>query len=132
MTNGNGIPAFVIDEIPVTPVLDAMESQTSSPRVRVHSTPGTGTRPLAVGIQTSQSLPPTQHHPLSARPAYDTSFGNRANPNGNGWKPPNHSPRSRTKSLTTNVNECSLQLRSPLDNRFSPQQPMLPLRLPLT
>ena len=125
MANGNGVPTFVISEIPATPGLDAMESQINSPRARVHSTPGVGGRPLTIGIPTSQSLPPTQYHPPSAGP-YNTSFGNRANLNGNGWKPPNHSSRSRTKSLTTNANEYSPPLRSPLSNSFSPRQPMFP------
>ena len=125
MANGNGGPTFVINEIPATPGLDAMESQINSTRVRVHSTPGIGTKPLAIGIPTSQSLTPTQYHPPSAGP-YNTSFGNRTNLNGNGRNPLNHSSHSRTKSLSTHPNDFSPPLRSPLSNSFSPQQPMFP------
>jgi hypothetical protein len=125
-TNANGPPTFVINEIPATPGLDAMESQLSSPRIRVHSTPGVGARHLTIGIPTSQSLPTTRyHHPPSAGP-HNTSFGNRANLNGNGRIPLNHSSHSRTKSLSTNTNEFVPPLRSPLSNSFSPRQPMFP------
>ena len=120
ITNGNGGPTLVINEIPATPGLDAMESQLS-PRPRVHSTPGIGTRPLTIGIPPSQSLPPTQYHPPSAGP-YNTNFGNRANLNGNGrtsLNPPSH---SRTKSLSTNPNDFSPPLRSPLSKSFSPRR----------
>jgi hypothetical protein len=119
MTNGNGGPTFVINEIPATPGLEAMESQINSPRARVHSTPGVGTRPLKIGIPTSQSLPSTQHHPTSAGP-YNVNFGHRANLNGNGRTPLSHSSHSRTKSLSRNPNEYSPPLRSPLSNSFSP------------
>ena len=126
ITNGDGVPnIFVINEIPATPGLDAMESQVSSPRVRVHSTPGVGPRPLAIGIPTSQSLPPTQYHPPSAGP-YNTTFGNRANLNGNGRSPFSHSSHSRTKSLSTNPNDYSPPLRSPLSSSFSPQRSLFP------
>ena len=126
MTNGNGGPTFVINEIPATPGLDAMESQLNSPRTRVHSTPGVGTRPLTIGIPTSQSLQPTQYHPSSAGP-YNLSFGNKANLNGNGKPPLNHPSHSRTKSLSRGPNEHSPPLRSPLSNSFSPpRQAMLP------
>ena len=125
ITNGNGGPTFVINEIPATPGLDAIESQINSPRARVHSTPGVATRPLTIGIPTSQSLPPTQYHPPSAGP-HTTSFGNRANLNGNGRTLLNHSSHSRTKSLSTNSNDFSPPLRSPLSNSFSPRQSMFP------
>ncbi|KAF9645549.1 hypothetical protein BDM02DRAFT_3271637 [Thelephora ganbajun] len=124
--NENGGPTFVINEIPATPGLDAMESQINSPRARVHSTPGVGARPLTIGIPTSQSLPPTQYHPPSAGP-YNTSFGNRANLNGNGRTPLSHSSHSRTKSLSMNPKDYSPPLRSPLSNSFSPSlQSMFP------
>ena len=121
IANGNG-PTFVINEVPATPGLDAVESQINSTRARVHSTPGSTTRPLTIGIPTSQSLTPTQYHPPSAGP-YNTSFGNRTNLNGNGKIPLNHS-HSRTKSLSTNPNEFSPPLRSPLSKSFSPRQSM--------
>lgn len=124
MTNGNG-PTFVINEIPATPGLDAMESQINSPRARVHSTPGVGTRPLKIGIQTSQSLPSsTQHHPSSAGP-YNINFGNRTNVNGSGRTPLSPPSHSRTKSLSRNPNEYSPPLRSPLSNSFSPPRPSM-------
>jgi len=44
-----------------------METQVNPPRAHVHSTPGVGPRQLAIGIPTSQSLPPTQYHPPLAR-----------------------------------------------------------------
>lgn len=126
MNDGNGGPTFVINEIPATPGLDAMETQISSPRARVHSTPGVGTRPLKIGISTSQSLPSTQYHPSSAGP-YNTNFGNRAYPNGSGKTHLAHSSHSRTKSLSKNPNEYSPPLRSPLSNSFSPPRlSMLP------
>lgn len=125
IANGNGGPTFVITEVPATPGLDAMESQINSPRVRVHSTPGSGTRPLAIGIPTSQSLQPIQYHPPSAGP-YNTSFGNRTSMNANGRTPLNHSSHSRTKSLSTHSNDFSPPLRSPLSNSFSPQQSLFP------
>ena len=125
ITNGNGRPIFVINEIPATPGLDAIESQANSPRPRVHSTPGVATRPLTIGIPTSQSLPPTQYHPPSAGP-YNTSFGKRAILNGDGKTLLNHSSHSRTKSLSTNSNEFSPPLRSPLSNSFSPRKSMFP------
>lgn len=124
MANVNGGPTFVINEIPATPGLDAMESQINSPRARVHSTPGVGARPLSIGIPTSQSLPPTQYHPTSAGP-YNLTFGNRTTLNGNGRAPLNHSSHSRTKSLSRNPNEFSPTLRSPLSNSFSPPRPSL-------
>jgi len=124
IANGDGAPnLFVINEIPATPGLDAMEAQVNPPRARVHSTPGVGPRQLAIGIPTSQSLPPTQYHPPSAGP-YNTSFGNGANLNGR--TPLNHSSHSRTKSLSTNPNDYSPPLRSPLSNSFSPQRSMFP------
>ena len=125
IANGSGGPTFVINEIPATPGLDAMESQLNSPRIRVHSTPGFGTRPLTVGIPTSQSLPPTQYHPPSAGP-YNTSFGNRTNLNGTGRTPLSHLSHSRTKSLSTNSSEFSPPLRSPLSNSFSPRDSVFP------
>ena len=126
MTHGNGGPTFVINEIPATPGLDAMESQLNSPRARVHSTPGVGTRPLKIGIPPSQSLPSAHYHPTSAGP-YNVNFGNRANLNGNGRTPLTHSSHSRTKSLSRNPNEYSPPLPSPLSNSFSPSRPsMLP------
>ena len=121
--NGNGGPTFVINEIPATPGLDAMESQANSPRPRVHSTPG---RPMAIGIPTSQSLPPTQYHPPSAGP-YNTNFGHRTNLNGSGRTLLNPSSHSRTKSLSMNSNEFLPPLRSPLSNSFSPRESMFPL-----
>ena len=124
MANVNGGPTFVINEIPATPGLDAMESQINSPRARVHSTPGVGARPLSIGIPTSQSLPPTQYHPTSAGP-YNLTFGNRTTLNGNGRAPLNHPSHSRTKSLSRNPNEYSPPLRSPLSNSFSPPRPSL-------
>jgi len=125
ITNGDGVSnIFVINEIPATPGLDAMESQLNSPRARVHSTPGVGPRPLSIGIPTSQSLP-SQYHPPSAG-RYNTTFGNRANLNGNGRSPLNHSSHSRTKSLSMNPNEYSPPLRSPLSNSFSPQRSLNP------
>ena len=78
---------------------------------------------MKIGIPTSQSLPPTQYHPPSAGP-YNTSFGNRTNLNGNGRSPLSHSSHSRTKSLSTNSNEFSPPLRSPLSNSFSPRKSM--------
>lgn len=119
MSNRNGGPTFVINEIPATPGIDAMESQIGSPRARVHSTPGVGTRPLKIGIPPSQSLPSSQYHPTSAGP-YNITFGNRANLNGNGRTLLSHSSHSRTKSLSRNPNEYSPPLRSPLSNSFSP------------
>ena len=124
MTNGNGGPTFVINEIPATPGLDAMETQISSPRARVQSTPGVGSRPLKIGIPPSQSLPSTQYHPTSAGP-YNINFGNRANLNGSGRTPLTHSSHSRTKSLSRNPNEYSPPLRSPLSNSFSPPRPSM-------
>jgi hypothetical protein len=123
MTKESAGPTIVINEIPATPGLDAMECQISSPRPRVHSTPGFGARPLSIGIPTSQSLPPTQYHPPSAGP-YNTSFGNRANLNGNGKTPLNHPSHTRTKSLSTKPSDFSPPLRSPLSNSFSPRQSM--------
>jgi len=122
--NGNGGPTLVINEIPATPGLDAMESQLS-PRPRVHSTPGVGTRPLTIGIPASQSLLPTQYHPPSAGP-YNTNFGNRANLNGSGRTPLNPPSHSKTKSLSTNLNDFSPPLRSPLSNSFSPRRSVFP------
>jgi len=127
IANGGGGPIFVINEIPATPGLDAVENQINSSRARVLSTPGVGPRPLTIGIPTSQSLPPTQYHPPSAGP-YNTSFGNRTNLNGNGRTPLSHLSHSRTKSLSVHVNpkEFSPPLRSPLSNSFSPRQPIFP------
>jgi len=126
ITNGNDGPTLVINEIPATPGLEAMESQVNSTRARVHSTPGIGTRPLSIGIPTSQSFPSTQpYHPPSAGPL-NTSFGNRTNPNGTGRSPLNHLSHSRTKSLSPNPNEFSPSLRSPLSKSFSPRQSMFP------
>jgi hypothetical protein len=125
ITNGNGGPTVVINEIPATPGLDAMESQANSPRPRVHSTPGVGARPLTIGVPASQSLQPTQYHPPSAGP-YNTNFGNRVNLNGSGRSPLNPSSHSRTKSLSTNSNEFLPPLRSPLSNSFSPRRSVFP------
>lgn len=125
MANGNSAPTFVINEVPATPSLDVMESQINSPRPRVYSTPGVGTRPLTIGVPTSQSLLSTQYHPPSAGP-YNTNFGNRTNLDGSGRIPLNSSSHSRTKSLSMNPNEFSPPLRSPLSNSFSPRQSMLP------
>ena len=125
IANRNGGPTtLVINEIPPTPGLDALESQANSPRARVHSTPGVGTRPLTIGIPTSQSLPPTQYHPTSAGP-HNIAFGSRTNLNGTGRAPINYSSHSRTKSLSRNPNEFSPSLRSPLSNSFSPPRQSL-------
>ena len=63
---------------------------------------------------------------LRLAPIDNTTFGNRANLNGNGRTPLNHSSHSRTKSLSTNPNEFSQTLRSPLSNSFLPQRSMFP------
>ena len=124
MTNGGG-PTFVINEIPATPGLDAMETQLDSPRARVHSTPGVGKKPLTIGVPASQSLPPTHYHPPTSAGPYNLNFGNKSTLNGSGRAPLNHVSHARTKSLSTrNPNEFSSPLRSPLSNSFSPPIPL--------
>ena len=80
---------------------------------------------MTIGIPTSRSLTPTQYHPPSAGP-HTTSFGNRANLNGDGRTLLSRSSHSRTKSLSTNSNEFVPPLRSPLSNSFSPRRSMFP------
>jgi len=123
ITNGGGGPIFVINEIPATPGLDAMESQINSLRKHVHSTPGVRPKPLTIGIPTSQSLPPTQYHPPLAGPVLETGQTSTVTE-----ELLSHLSHSRTKSLSVHVNlkEFSPPLRSPLSNSFSPRQPMSP------